>query len=87
MKRDESLGLAAGFAGGLLIGIAVMSRRKPSLRTMLAHEADRSLSDLTDLATSAARMASRCTAAIVRQQDAIRSAFQSGRKAYLKHAS
>jgi hypothetical protein len=86
MNRDHCLGFFAGLAGGLLIGITVLSRRKPSLRKLVVQRAHKRLHDLKDIADSAGDMVSRGKAAIERQSDAVRNAVESGKKSYFKTA-
>jgi hypothetical protein len=78
--KDNSLVFAAGLVGGMALGLAVASRRRQNWRRYLKDRSREGIEGLRDLADTG-------SAALTRQQKALRNAFEAGRRSYMKTAS
>jgi hypothetical protein len=86
MYRNHSLAFVAGLAGGVAAGLALSQRRQPSLRRVMRQASREGIADIRHLAASATDAEEKTRTAFLRRQDALRSAFEAGRKSYLKAA-
>ena len=90
MNNDHRLGILAGIASGIIIGIVCSRRHTPSLRKLVARKAKGTLGDVkqfaSDMADSAGEMVSKGKTKVDRRQEALGNAFDAGLKAYQKSA-
>jgi hypothetical protein len=84
MNKDNSLAFfAAGILGGVALGMAFGPRSPKTLRQRVI---DKSREGIREGIDELSELADTASAAFVRQQDAVRKAFEAGRKSYLKNA-
>jgi hypothetical protein len=86
MYRNHSLAFVAGLAGGVAAGLAFAQQRRPSLRRAVKQASREGIAEIRHLADSATDAVEKSRSAFLRQQDALRTAFEAGRKSYLKAA-